>query len=436
MSIDIPDSAAEVENRAKTDVQRQLPNANPFLKNSWLGALVASFSNRIYDFYLQLQIAIRENFADTATGDNLSRFGAIWGKTLLSATKSTGNCTATGLATTVISSGTSMASGGLIYTSTTNATITAQTLSVASITRSGQNAVVTTDDDHGLGNNVPVTISGAVESAYNVTDAEITVTGLKTFAYTVAGSPATPATGTIEADFTAASVPIESDDFGAATNLDAGTNLKLQTPLLNVDDLLTVDFGEIGGGADQETQGAFRTRVLDRIQNPVSHFNVDAIIDKAKEVAGVTRVFVQPITPGVGQVTIYFMRDNDANPIPSASEVNAVKAKIIEIAPANTDTGNDVIVSAPTPITIPFLFSSITPSTPSMLAAVTANLDQFFKEDTVVDENVQEDAYRAAIFNTIDTLNGEEISDFELISPAGDITVGVGEIPVLGTVTA
>ena len=36
MSIEIPESAAEVENRAKTDVQRELVESNPFLKNSWL----------------------------------------------------------------------------------------------------------------------------------------------------------------------------------------------------------------------------------------------------------------------------------------------------------------------------------------------------------------------------------------------------------------
>ena len=54
MPLNLPTSAAEVENRAKTDVQRELPGSNPFLKNSVLSAIVVGIANRIYDFYNQL----------------------------------------------------------------------------------------------------------------------------------------------------------------------------------------------------------------------------------------------------------------------------------------------------------------------------------------------------------------------------------------------
>ena len=55
MPLNIPDSAAEIVQRAKVAVQRALPGSNPFLKNSWLGALITGLATRIYDFYLQLQ---------------------------------------------------------------------------------------------------------------------------------------------------------------------------------------------------------------------------------------------------------------------------------------------------------------------------------------------------------------------------------------------
>ena len=516
MSIEIPETAAEVENRAQTDVQQELPESNPRLKNSWLNAFVTSFANRIFDFYLQLNAALRENLPDTATtqtGGLLLRWAAIFGKQRLPATQATGNVVATGTTAAVIPNGTVMTGSDGNYTSTSSATISAQSISVSSIVRSGQTATVTTVSNHNLANNVPVTISGADQTEYNVTTA-ITVTGLNTFEYQVVGSPATPATGSILAAFTSASVPVQSVDFGAITNLDAGEQLTLQSPIVNVDDTLTVDFGAVGGGTDQETDAALRLRMLDKIQNPVAHFNESDIEDKAKEVAGVTRVFVQkagtvigtasvtsitrlgnvatvtlssaldissgqavtitganetdynvvnavilvesttvfhyivantPSTPAtgtissslsiaVGTVTTYFMRDNDLNPIPSGSEVTTVKNKILEITPANTASA-DVVVAAPTAVTVDFTFTALSPNTSTMQAAIKANLEAFFDEDTEVGVDVDEDAYRSAIFNTVDTETGDEVKTFTLSAPpSGDVAIGIGEIGVLGNV--
>lgn len=72
------------------------------------------------------------------------------------------------------------------------------TLNVTSLTRAGAVATATTDEPHGQITGQTVIITGAVETAYNVT-ATITVTGDSTFTYAVAGAPATPATGTIKA---------------------------------------------------------------------------------------------------------------------------------------------------------------------------------------------------------------------------------------------
>lgn len=67
---------------------------------------------------------------------------------------------------------------------------------VGSITRSLTVATVTTPSPHRLAANASVTIAGASQTDYNGTFT-VTVTGLNTFTYTVANSPATPATGTI-----------------------------------------------------------------------------------------------------------------------------------------------------------------------------------------------------------------------------------------------
>lgn len=434
MPLDIPDSAAEVDARSKADVQRELQRSNPFLKNSWLGAIVTACANRIYDLYLQLLEAIRQNFPDTATGDYLIRWAAIWGRQLIAASKASGNAIATGtLGSTVPISTTFSVSGLGIYTSTAAASITAKTIQIQDLTRSGTTVTALCETEHGLANNVVGQITGATNTQYNIS-APVTVISALEFTYEITTTPPDELGTGAQIDFNTAVVPIESDDFGAATNLAAGTELNLQSPIVGVDDTLTVDFGAIGGGTDQESQDAFRERTLDRIQNPVAHFSAADIRSKAKEVAGVTRVFVQEVTPTVGQVTIYFMRDNDADPIPDGSEVTTVKNKILEIKPANT-IDDDVIVNAPTGVDVDFTYTGLTPNTATMRAAITANLQQFFEERTEVGVNIDEDAFRSAIFNTVDTQTGDLVETFTLSAPAGDVTIAAGEIGVLGTVT-
>lgn len=68
--------------------------------------------------------------------------------------------------------------------------------SMTSITRSGSTATATTAAAHGYTTGDEITIRGAVQSEYNGTF-EITVTDTDEFTFTVSGTPASPATGTI-----------------------------------------------------------------------------------------------------------------------------------------------------------------------------------------------------------------------------------------------
>ena len=433
MALNIPETAAEVDDRAKADVQRELAQSNPFLKNSWLGALVTAYSNRIFDFYIQLNIAIRENFPDTATGSFLIRWAAIWGKQAIPATQSNGNVVATGVASSSIPDSTilTVADVGEFIT-TSLATISSQNLSILDLTRSGTTATALFPTDHDLASGVTVSVVNASNTEYNVTG-PITVVSATSFEYQITGTPPDELGTSAFSQFTTASVPVMSVDFGADFNLDAGTQLTLQSPLAGVDDILTVDFGAIGGGTDDESDDSLRARMLDRIQNPVAHYNAADITEKAKEVAGVTRVWVQKVTPSLGEVTIYFMRDNDSNPIPSGSEVTTVKNKILEITPANTGDAQ-VFVFAPTGVSVDFTFTALDPSTASMQSSITANLQQLFDERTEVGVDIEEDAYRSTIFNTVDTETGALVSSFTLSVPSGDITIASGEIGTLGAV--
>lgn len=70
------------------------------------------------------------------------------------------------------------------------------TAAITSITRAGATATVTTTANHYLRTGESVLIAGATQTEYNGTFT-ITRTASNTFTYTVSGTPATPATGTI-----------------------------------------------------------------------------------------------------------------------------------------------------------------------------------------------------------------------------------------------
>lgn len=434
MAIQFPSSRKEVEDRIKTDVQNELPESNPFLRNSFLGALITGFSGRIYDFYLQLKNLLIELFPDTATGSYLARWGSYVNIVREGATQARGFCTVNGVPATSIPIDTELQSlDGQTYKTLATKTITTQVLSIVSLTRSGQIATATFASDHLLASSIIVVISGANETEYNVTTS-ITVISATEFQYEVQGNPVTPATGAIISTSDNASIEVNSIGYGEIQNQGNGTALAFTTPIAGVSASSYVQYSEIGGGTDTESDSEYRTRVLDRYKNPVTHFNVAEIVNVSKQVAGVTRVWVEEITPEIGDVTIYFVRDNDDTIIPSPSEVAEVRDKILTIKPANTPDSS-VIINAPNPVSIDFIFSSLSPNTGTMRSSITNFLKEFFSENTDVGVDITTYAYESAIWNTIDEETGERISGFTLTTPIVDIVIAAGELGVLGNIT-
>lgn len=434
MSIQFPENRKEISDRAKSDVQAELPDSNPFLENSYLGAIVSAFAGRIFDFYLQLKELIKQMFPDTATEDFLLRWGEYVGLSRNPATSAEGQIVATGTASSVIPNGTVYQNtDGLQYITQASKTIENISQSITSLTRSGSLVTAITASDHDLATGLLATIAGAAETDYNGSFT-LTVVDATTFTYDITGTPSTPATGSPTVDFDGALLDIQSSGTGQSFNLLGGASVTLFSPIAGIDNAAFVTFGEIGGGTDIESDTDLRARIIDRYANPIALFNVSAIENQAKLVAGVTRVFVEEITPFPGAVTIYFTRDNDDNIIPAASEVAEVKAKILEIKPAHTED-SDVVVLAPTGITTNFIFTALSPNTSTMQTAIIASLEVLFEESTSVSEDLLEVAYEAAIFQTIDPETGNQVSNFTLSTPSGNISIASGELPVLGSVT-
>jgi len=438
MPIPTPDSAAEIESRAKVDVQRELPTSNPFLQNSWLGGMITAFSYRIFDFYLTLSDLSKESIPDTAV-ETLSRWASVWGFSRLPASGASGNVVATGVAGTFIGQTTVFtASDGTLYSSVFNSSISTSTISIpnANLVSDGLGTVtVTTTSPHGLASNVTIQVTGSAVPAYNVpVGTVILVTGGSTFTYPITGTPIV-STGAPLVTYTSAVIPVTSNELGESQNQSFDTSFELQVPLAGVSTSVNADFGGLGGATDQEAIELFRSRYIDNLRNPVAHFNASDIRNTAKSVAGVTRVFVLENNPQAGTCRIFFMRDNDeGNGIPSIAEVAEVDLVIQAIRPATTIAG-DVLVDGPNPLAQDYTFSAISPDTPGMRVAIGTALDQFYSEKASLGVNITNEDYTGAIANSVDLVTGRPIISFNLTLPTADLAVGALSIGTKGDVT-
>ena len=512
--LNIPSSAQTVFDRMAVDVITELNDLDPWLRASFIRAMIAALSNAVFENYKTVEQLEKLTFWDTTEGDSLKRWATIFGINSNAATIATGNVTFTGVDQSAIPLNTQFsADSGELYQTTAAATIEDTTLSVSSLTRAGGVVTATTTTNHGLASNIKVTIAGAVESDYNG-DFDIVVTGLTTFTYTISTTPTTPATGTITASAIYVNVSVESVETGDEQNLDSGASVSLSSALTGVDNTGYVSHVGVAGGTDAETDDSLRERFLFKVQNPISHFNKNDIINKAKTVSGVTRVFPQnsddllktltassltrdgdfalfdngsshnledgqivtisgadqteynvfekrivvvdankfgyvvagtPTTPAtgtitasvpvasLGQVKVYFTRDNDTSIIPDASEVSSVKLALQDIKPF-TLSNADLIVSAPTAVPVAFTFTALSPNTTAMQTAITNNLTNFFKSGTQVAKDVRLVELESIINSSLDS-GGNPVTSFTLSAPSADVTIDVNEIATLGTIT-
>lgn len=432
MSFRPPANRDQVFDKLAADVKSNLPNSNPQKEQSWLKAVLVGFAGAIFDWFLQLKEAINTFFADTTYGEYLKRRAAEQGITKLPATQSHGPVVMTGTPGTLIPALTSMTINARIYKTQSSKAIATASINIVSLTYAAGIATAICDAEHNLANDMSVLIAGATPAGLNGTITILAVTGKLSFTYATAVGGSGTATGSINFTASTAVIEILSDDVGAIQNLNANEVLVLTTPIVGVDNTVRVTYSGIGGGADEETDESLRERLIYRLQNPVTLFNVAQITIECRKFAFVKRVFVFTITPEVGAVTIYILKEN--NTLPDASELAQVKQQIIDtILPANTSEA-DLYVLAPTPKTINFQISSLIPNTATMKASITNRLSEYFKRKTVVGQDIYTEDWITEIKSTIDTENGDTVTDFTMVAPVADVPVADNELAVLGTV--
>lgn len=224
-----------------------------------------------------------------------------------------------------------------------------------------------------------------------------------------------------------ATIPVMAAASGNTSNAVYGTPLTCS--LSAVTSAVVDDFG-LGQGTNGETMEQFRQRILDRKRQPPqggAAFDYDSW---AKEVPGVTRVFVQPLAFGPGTVGVWFLMDGTyANGIPQPADVTAVQAYIDGKKPATAN----VIVQAPIADCIDVLISDLSPNTQATREAVAAELKAFFNREAFVGTEGQKfTLYSSWLWTAVSNASGEK--HHRVISPPDDIEFLPGTMPCLRSV--
>lgn len=221
-----------------------------------------------------------------------------------------------------------------------------------------------------------------------------------------------------------AMVPVVATTPGMQGNASTGTRLTVAAQVMGVNANVTVTAPGLSGAADIEDDETLRLRLLERIQKPPQGGSADDYATWAREVPGVTRVWVMPQWLGEGTVGVFFVRDDDVSNIPDAGEIATVQSYIDARRPVTAE----VTVLAPAVLAVNMSIE-VVPDTPGVREAVTAELRDVFRREAEPGGTLLISHLREAV-----SLSLGEV-DHTIDVPGGNVVAGPGQIPALGTIT-
>lgn len=220
---------------------------------------------------------------------------------------------------------------------------------------------------------------------------------------------------------------------GRAGNAASGALVTLTAPLDRVLDEGEVAATGLGGGAEVESDESLRARVLFRKRMPPHGGAAHDYVAWAREVNGVTRVFVDPVTMTNARTSVgvwVMMDDLYVNGIPNGSAIAAVRSYIETVRPA----GALVDIAAPTALAVNVTIDDLSPDTSSVRDAIRAELADLFRRGTRVATVTDPYTLRVSkLWEAVSHATGED--SHRLTLPAADVVVPTGQVPVLGTVS-
>ena len=227
-------------------------------------------------------------------------------------------------------------------------------------------------------------------------------------------------------DSGSATLQLKSVEPGSDKNQVPGTTLRLVNTVLDID--TTAEVVELSGGADIESIERVKERLSDRRKNPPMGGNDYDYIAWAKAAhVDVTRAWCYSNTPYIGAVTVRFVTDNLATPVPSQAHMDAVYNHAS--LPSNRPAGmKNFFALGVTPKPLNITFTRLTPNNTATRAAIEAELKDLIMREAVPGGTL----LLSQINEAISLATGERDHRIDLTD---DFVCADGEFPVIGVLT-
>lgn len=232
-----------------------------------------------------------------------------------------------------------------------------------------------------------------------------------------------------------ATASLTASTAGATQNVAVDDVLTLVNPVTGIDSEGTV--AAITTEADDdETDAAYRERVVAAFRSAQSDGKVEDYERFALSVTGVSRVWIFPTNRGAGTVDVAFLElDNGDEVIPDAAKIQEVQ-DVIDVEKSVTD---DCVVFAPDTLVQDFTIA-LDPNDSDVRDAVTAELEDLFEREANVAGAFKSitETYSGVIpiskiREAISVAAGED--DHDLVEPTSNLVPSRGAIARLGTIT-
>lgn len=228
---------------------------------------------------------------------------------------------------------------------------------------------------------------------------------------------------TVKLTATSGVAEIEALDTGELGNTPAGTQLRLVSPVLGVNEVFTVEAAGLAGGTEQESIETLRGRVI-RSYRVIAHGGSKSDYETwALEVAGVTRAWAVRRWVGPGTVAVFFVRDGDIDIIPNAEALATVAAYIEQERPVTAE----VYVLAPVEKPVQYQLT-VTPDSSAVRRAVEAALVDLHNRESELGGGLLATHIAEAISGAV----GER--DHKVLAPIGDVVAATNQLLTYGGV--
>lgn len=377
-----------------------------------------------------------------AKNKDMRNYTTIAGTKQLPASKSTGRATFQATAAGIALPQTTLIKGqnGELYNlqdQYISKVVTYTILSVAS-DGSGKITLTTNEDILELATNIRCNIAGVSDSTFNQSNATITVTGLRTIEYSKQIPTSNSTGGTISA--TVLPIVVQSQNFGSQTEILNGADVYLLN--INTQDKAYVNFTNIIGGVDAESEEELLLRTKEVLGNPLLPMN-DANMEVIARTFPATRDVYIKTSEANGVINVYHMCGSNTPQFPTTQDNENLRNYLLEKALPSGLKPSLLIVQGPTQASynLHFNFLPSALKNQEFINTITTSLYALFQTYTLQDglgQSVPISSIEANITNAI-------LKNYSNINPVLDaIITGLNvavpptlptNLPTLGTVT-